>query len=200
MQCVEELNLEPLFDLDEIEVLPSFDVTDFMPDVHAFTFAEPKTFDTTLCTYSVTVANENPYNGVFCFAQSPSGRAPFTNNSNKQIPYKPEHGEFQPPSIAQPGQTVDADGVYSPLGTGNPTAVKIPDNMRATLDANGKLTAEINGLIGEVETLGGKLLGKETEPRQLTPDALSSEPFRNWPDPYSGRQWPYAKWDKPKEK
>jgi hypothetical protein len=44
-----------------------------MPDVPAFTFTEAVTFDTTLCTYAVTVANENPYDGVFCFAQSPFG-------------------------------------------------------------------------------------------------------------------------------
>jgi hypothetical protein len=75
MQCVEELSPEALFDLDEIEALPSFDVPDFMPDVPAiaFTFTEAGTSSATACTYSATVVSENPYDGVFCFAQSPLG-------------------------------------------------------------------------------------------------------------------------------
>jgi uncharacterized protein RhaS with RHS repeats len=137
----------------------------------------------------------NPVNFV-----DPSGRTPFTNNSNHPIPYKGEKDDFKPPSIAQPGQTVDADGVYSPNGAQNPSVIKLPDNVKATLGEDGQLTVEINGVGGAIKTLGGKLLGKETAPRQLTPNDLSSEPFRNWPDPYSGRQWPYDQWDKPKPK
>jgi hypothetical protein len=69
MQCVEELSPEALFDLDEIEALPAFDAPDF-PAI-AFTFTEAETSSATACTYSVTLVNENPYDGVFCFAQSP---------------------------------------------------------------------------------------------------------------------------------
>jgi len=75
MQCVEELSPETLFDLDEIEALPAFDVPDFMPDFPAiaFTFTEVGTSSATTCTVSVTLVAENPYDGVFCFAQSPFG-------------------------------------------------------------------------------------------------------------------------------
>ena len=67
MNHVEELCLEDRFDLDEIESLPAFNVPTF------FTFTEAETFDSTLCTYAITVVNEIPYNGVLCYALSPMG-------------------------------------------------------------------------------------------------------------------------------
>lgn len=71
MQCVEELSPEALFDLDEIEAVPVFDAPDF-PTV-AFTFTEAETSSATACTYSVTVANLEAYNGAIWYAQSPYG-------------------------------------------------------------------------------------------------------------------------------
>ena len=59
--------MEDRFDLDEIESLPAFNVPTF------FTFIEAETFDSTLCTYAITVVNEIPYNGVLCYALSPFG-------------------------------------------------------------------------------------------------------------------------------
>ena len=71
MNRIEELSPEALFDLDEIEALSAFNSPDFMAD--APTFTETETSSATTCTYSFMLVNENPYDGVFSYAQSPLG-------------------------------------------------------------------------------------------------------------------------------
>jgi hypothetical protein len=130
----------------------------------------------------------------------------FINNSGQPIPYKPEGVDHQPPSIAQAGDTVDADGIYSPLGTENPIAVKIPDNSQAELGPDGRLTVRPRAYpygLGYWLWGADRLLPPDLgfNPKQLTPDDLQQDEYQNWPDPYEPRYWPYPAWlrnpDKP---
>jgi RHS repeat-associated protein len=123
----------------------------------------------------------------------PIGFAPCTNNSGRPVPYKPEGVDHKPPSIAEPGETVDADGIYSPAGTVNPIVVKIPNNARAVINRDGQLYVYARyypyGL--------GKALWKLTSkyrPKIVGPETLSEGDYKNWPNPYSGEYWPYQRW------
>ena len=128
--------------------------------------------------------SNNPINWI-----DPPGLAPYTNNSGVPIPYKPEHIEYQPPSTAQPGDTVDADGIYSPPGTKNPVCLKIPNNCSASTDASGRTSVKCDWR--RFDPLG------RGRPRIVGSADLGNPPFLNWPDPYSGRNWPYPSWPKP---
>lgn len=122
------------------------------------------------------------------------GLAPFTNNTGILIPYKPEQAEFQPPSLAFPGETVDVDGIYSPPGTEDPICIKIPGNCSAIARPNGELVVSC-GLLGAVDNqFPLPFFDDRFYPKIVGPDELGQEQFQNWPDPYTGRKWPYAQW------
>ncbi len=169
------------------------------PHTGRFTSEDPLGFVDGANRY-VYVGN-NPVNYV-----DPFGLSPFVNNSDQPIPYKPESVDNKV-LIAQPGETVDADGVYSPNGTAGPTLIKIPDNMQGSLSECGQLSVTSYHGGGKLLWLGNAMTGfwkltgygtKKLTPRSLTPTELQHPDFRSWPDPYSGRNWPYEKWEKPK--
>jgi hypothetical protein len=78
-----------------------------------------------------------------------------------------------------PGETCDVDGIYSPPGSGKQCVVKIPDFCRATVDETGKVIVRCL-----IKPPGG-----------LGPGDLGGRDFQNWPNPYTGRKWPYEPWD-----
>jgi RHS repeat-associated protein len=125
-------------------------------------------------------ANANPVAFV-----DPDGLAKVKNNCKTSIPYKHENDDYKPPRMCKPGETCDVDGVYSPPGTGKQCAVKIPDNCRATIDENCNLRVVCVYLPHP----------KFQDPTSLGPPALGGKAFKNWPDPYTGRQWPFDPWD-----
>jgi RHS repeat-associated protein len=117
------------------------------------------------------------------------GLAPFTNNSQVAIPYKDESKRFEPPETALPGETVDADGIYSPPGTESPICVKVPNNCSASTDESGQLSLDCDWKEWDPWGRG--------RPKILSPDDLSERKRPDWPDPYSGRNWPYPVWPRP---
>jgi RHS repeat-associated protein len=129
-------------------------------------------------------ARDNPVN-----LADPLGLAPYTNNSNVPIPYKGEHQSYEPPATALPGETVDADGIYSPPGTANSMCLKIPSNCSASTDERGRTSVECD--LRRLDPWG------RGRPRVLGPEDLSEQQRPDWPDPYTGRNWPYPIWPKP---
>ena len=169
--------------------LVRFGARDYDPGVGRWTAKDPIGFSGRSANLYGYVLND-PINYTDSW-----GLAPFTNNSDIPIPYKPESVDFQPPSIAAPGETVDADGVYSPPGTKNPYCVKIPDNCSAVLDSTGMLEVKC-GLLGAADRRYSlPLFDGKFMPRIVAPEDLQGENFGNWPDPYTGRKWPYERWD-----
>lgn len=121
--------------------------------------------------------HNNPVNEV-----DPEGLAAMKNNSKQPIPYKPENEDNQPARLCQPGEWCNADGVYSPPGSPQQCPVKIPDNCIAWVNSKGELKVVC-------------LVPSFRRPEVLSPPAFGSAGFQNWPDPYTGRNWPWTPWD-----
>jgi len=135
--------------------------------------------DTNLYSY----VRNNPLNWT-----DPLGLAPLTNNSDVPIPFKPEGPNTI--EIAEPGQTVDADAVYSPDIASDPIIVKLPDNTSSEVTANGSLVVD-TGLIG-------KILSPFTDrvlPQIIPPNEIDKP--HGFPNPYTGRNWPFPPWNLP---
>jgi RHS repeat-associated protein len=168
--------------------LVRFGARDYDAEIGRWTAKDPIRFaggDTNLYGY---VFND-PVNFV-----DPSGLASVTNQSSRSFFYKPEKDTpTLLPEILAPGETADVDGIYwyppgVPLNL-DPSAPpvagaecwKIPDYCKGTVTDSG---LDTTCLI--------------RSPTKLTADDLSSGEFSgNWPDPYTGRFWPYGLWLSP---
>jgi len=116
----------------------------------------------------------------------PEGLAAMKNNSNQAIPYKPENEDNMPVRMCPPGEWCNVDGVYSPPGSPQRCPIKIPDNCIAWVNSKGELKVVC-------------LVPSYRSPEVLSPPTLGSKDFQNWPDPYTGRNWPLPPWDPNKE-
>jgi hypothetical protein len=114
------------------------------------------------------------------------------------IPYKPEEEKDGPLRLCPPGKTCSIDGVYSPpyYPCRDRTVIKVPDNCDIEIPEDGTI-ATSNASCIPVPDFVKKILRRpnlETKPRPLTPKNLSDREFRNWPDPYTPRNWWFPKW------
>lgn len=112
----------------------------------------------------------------------PEGLAAMKNNSDQAIPYKPEGEDYQQARLCQPGEWCNVDGVYSPPGSGKQCPIKIPGNCIAWVNSKGEL--KVVCLLPSVRT-----------PGVVSSAAFGQQDFSNWPDPYTGRNWPFDPWD-----
>jgi hypothetical protein len=112
----------------------------------------------------------------------PVGGAAFKNNSEMPIPYKPESRD-NVIQVCPPHEWCNVDGVYSPPGTplDRCSIVKIPDNCVGRIDSSGGV--KVYCLIPEMKT-----------PCPVTEGTLRQADFSNWPNPYTGDNWPYRPW------
>ena len=128
-------------------------------------------------------ADASPINKI-----DPEGLAWIYNGSDRDVPYKPENAGNQPPSICKPGSFCNVDGVYSPPDTDEQCPVKIPDNCVGCIGASGKMYIVCGYLPPIIPNV------PDNNPREVPKDDFNSPDFKSWPDPYSGRDWPYDKW------
>ena len=152
------------------------------PEVGRYISADPIGLDGGMNLYSYV--QNNPVNAI-----DPFGLALIYNGSGTGIPYKPEHDGNKPPSMCDPGDLCNVDGVYSPPGSGEQCAPKIPGNCAAYIGSNGKMYVVCGYL--------PPIIPNEPpyNPRQLTPDDLTSPDYTSWPNPYNGKNWPWAPWN-----
>lgn len=133
----------------------------------------------------------------------PAGLAPFTNNSGRSIPFKPEHSREA--RLAADGETVDADAVYSPDGASDPVIIKIPNNASAEATPDGNLEVDA-GLLGAIDDaidlspldpIGDAIGVGPLEGRFLPREAELDGRERGFPNPYTGENWPFPLWGDP---
>ena len=114
-----------------------------------------------------------------------SGLGWIWNYSFAPVPYKPESQDNAPPQILNPGQGAFVDGLYSPEGTREPIVLKVPDNCAGIITPCGTTNVACIGLKGLLEPIPGIV---------TSDDFKADRNFDNWPNPYSGDQWPYPRW------
>lgn len=101
-----------------------------------------------------------------------------TNKTKTPIPYKPENSFTI--KYCMPGEKCAVDGFYTPGGNkGKKKAIKIRDVCDATIHPDGKLETH------------GPLCVWPLTPRVVDKNYLSK---KNWPNPYTGKNWPEEKW------
>lgn len=122
--------------------------------------------------------------------------APDGSPRNAGEPTGRDRWGIRPAGVQQPGSP--GPGRCRPRrrleGTESPVCVKIPDNCSATLDDSGELAVEC-GALGEIDRrFRLPEVDERFVPRVVEPSELQQRTFRNWPNPYTGRNWPYSLW------
>lgn len=176
---------------DPMTGLTHFGRREYLASFGRWTTKEPLRFEGGLNAYAY--AANDPVN-----VSDPSGLAPLRNNTGVPIPYKPEDQDHVI-RLAPPGGSVDADGVYSPNGTKNPTVVKIPNGSSAELSPDGSVVVAVGVLEGLDKAFGwfdGKATPRTVGPADLAPGGREY----GWPNPYNPNEpqgWPFAPWPLP---
>jgi RHS repeat-associated protein len=118
-----------------------------------------------------------------------------TNQSDKNYYYLPEHGTKV--EVLHPGETKDVDAIYDPY---KKVITKIPagplPRVGREAGASGVITRE-----GHLITMGSRGVPgtwADLEPRVVTPSDLEKTGREHtWPNPYTGKDWPYEQWPLP---
>ena len=114
--------------------------------------------------------SNNPINATDSYGQKMC-----TNNSGQDLPYKHDDDAYKEPRTCKNGETCDVDGFYMP----DHRVIKVRSYVTYNCEVNKDF---------EVTGIGA-------EPFEVTKcDLEKKKKFECWPNPYSGRKWPYPIW------